>query len=203
MCAVKGKRGDLHDRTKKAAGEAGMSVEDQEAAFAESGLKADNPPPETPKPVRDGQLMASYVLPHYRIDKEGEQVVEMEFSFPLTPDHKGMLPDGVETAWNFVARKNYPLVSISEIPEQTITIRKAPDMGEEYMLHLASALLVKARVKKTQQKGKGHVKTVILFSFRVLAEIRSEICKFADNKFGSEVWLEMAATQGELALGEK
>lgn len=200
--AVKGKKGDLMERTRKAAGEAGMSIEDQESAFAESPLKADNPPPETPKPVRDRQLLASYVLPHYRTGKEGECMVEMEFSFPLTPDHKGTLPDGVEAAWKFVERKNYPYIGVDFIPEQTIMVRKAPDMGDEYELYLVGALLVKARVKKTQQKGKGHVKTVILFSFRILADVSKDVCRFADNRFGSEVWLEMAATQGELGLNK-
>jgi hypothetical protein len=189
---VKGKRAEFV----KAAKEANIPVEPNEA------LKADNPAPETPKPVRDGHLQAAYVLPHYKIHKDLGQVVEMEFSFPLTPDHKGNLPDGVEEAWRFIDKKNYPSIDVSAIPPQTITIRKAPDMKhDDYMLHLADALLVKARLKKVEEKGKGYVKTVLRFSFRILCEVTEpDVCKFADRQFGRDVWIEMDETQGKLKL---
>jgi hypothetical protein len=196
--AVKGKRAEkkFSEEVVKEAKEQGVPVEPHPA------LKADNPaaPPETPKPVRDGQLLASYVLPHYRTDKEGERVIEMEFSFPLTPDHEGQIPAGVEVAWKFMRGKTVPYVGVDGIGDQWITIRKAPDTGEEYLLHLNEASVVKAKVKRTQQKGKGHVKTVILFSFRILVDVSKDNCRFADNNFGDYVWLEMAESQGKLAL---
>jgi len=192
---VKGKRAEFV----KAAKEAGETVEPNEA------LKADNPAaaPETPKPVRNGHLQAAYVLPHYRIHKDMGQVVEMEFSFPLTADHKGELPDGVEDAWKFIDKKNYPSIDVDGIPPQTLTVRKAPDMGkDDYMLHLKDAYVIKAKLKKVTEKGKGHTKQVLRFSFRILCEVTEpDVCKFADRQFGKDVWLEMADTQGKLKLG--
>lgn len=180
----------------EAAQEAGIPVEPNEA------LKADKPEPEVPRPVQHGHLLAAYVLPHYRIHKDMGQVVEMEFSFPLTPDHRGNLPDGVEEAWRFIDKKNYPSIDVSAIPPQTVTIRKAPDMKkDEYMLHLADVLLVKARLRKVEEKGKGHVKTVLRFSFRMLCEVTEpDVCRFADRQFGKDVWIEMAEIQGTLKL---
>jgi hypothetical protein len=191
------KKKKFKEQVVDAAKEAGIPVDS-----VPEDLKAKKPEPETPKPVRNGHLQAAYVLPHYRIHKNLGQVVEMEFSFPLTPYHKGQLPDGVEDAWRFIDKKNYPSIDVDGIPPQTVTIRKAPDMGKgDYMLHLADVLLVKARLRKVEEKGKGHVKTVLRFSFRMLCEVTEpDACKFADRQFGNDVWLEMADTQGNLKL---
>jgi hypothetical protein len=203
--AVKGKRGNFSKEVVEEAKRTGEIVEDfipTEGGEPIKDLKANKPEPEVPRPVRNGHLQAAYVLPHYRIHKDLGQVVEMEFSFPLTGEHKGNLPDGVEEAWKFIDKKNYPSIDVSAIPPQTVTIRKAPDMKrDDYMLHLASVLLVKAKLKKVEEKGKGHVKTVMRFSFRMLCEVTEpDVCKFADRQFGKDVWLEMSETQGKLKL---
>jgi hypothetical protein len=191
---LKGKRAEFI----KAAKEAGIPVEPNEA------LKADNPAgePAVPNPVHNGRVMAAYVLPHYRTHKDDGNVVEMEFSFPLTPQHRGNLPDGVEEAWRFIDKKNYTSIDVSGVPLQILTIYQFADSKEDdYALHLDQAEIVKARLKKVQEKGKGHVKTVLRFSFRVLCGVRdSGVCVFADREFGKEVWLEMDERQGKLKL---
>jgi hypothetical protein len=180
----------------EAAEQAGIPVEPNEA------LKADNPStPATPKPVYDGKLLAAYVLPHYKEDKNGDRVIEMEFSFPLTPEHKSQLPDGVEEAWRFVSNKNHPSAEVTGIPAQVISIWLAPDMAKtEELLHLPAAQLIKAKVRRVEEKGKGAVKTVIRFSFRILCDVEEETCEFADNHFGKMLWLEMDEKQGRLKL---
>jgi hypothetical protein len=143
------------------------------------------------------------VLPHYKEDKNGDRVIEMEFSFPLTPEHRGQLPDGVEDAWRYASSKNHPSAEVTGIPGQVVTVWDAPDRGkDDYLLHLEMAAIIKAKVRRIEEKGKGHVKTIIRFSFRLLVDVEKENCKFADNHFGKMLWLEMDEKQGKLKLDQ-
>jgi hypothetical protein len=202
----------------EAAKEAGLEVEPvvptENGEPIDDALKANNPAAEIPKPVRDdGQMLASYVLPHYRLGKGDERFVEMQFSFPLTKDHKGLLPRGVETAWKQCS-KQFPSIKVNEIPPQTFTVRLYPEQKkkgakDEYELHLVGAMIVQAQVKLVDVKGKGSVQTVKRFSFRVIANaeveempdgsnVAKDVRKFADTKYGKDLWIEIAATQASL-----
>jgi hypothetical protein len=201
---IKGQRGNFRERLVAEANKQGLTMEQQEAQL-DDGLKADNPEASRPLAVRDGQMLATYVAPHYRLGKNDEHIVEMEFSFPLTKEHKGMLPRGVGEAWK-MSSDRYPSIDVNEVPAQTVTVRLAPDMkkkgeADEYEIHLVGADIVRAKVKRVEVTGKGKVQKVTRFSFRVAVDaddVGADVRKFADLRFGREIWIELDQTQASL-----
>jgi hypothetical protein len=189
------------ERTVEEAEKQGLTMEDQEAAAKENGLAAEVP--EIPQAVRDGLMQVFFVRPHFTGDYD-DKTLECEFTFPLTDAHKGLLPKRVEEAWKIVARKGFNDMGISDIPPQTITLYLAPDLKgktktkDEYEIHLAGVNIGKARIKKIEETGKGGVKVVTRFHFRIFLDIVADNVKFATKFYGRELWMEMGDAQGQL-----
>ena len=53
------------------------------------------PQAEAPQAVRGKMMLAKYVRPHYEKDEKDQYSLSLEFSFPLTKDHEGLLPPEV------------------------------------------------------------------------------------------------------------
>jgi hypothetical protein len=174
----------------------GMSLAEQEEQLRQASLlPADGSAPLKPPTVLEGKMMENFVGPHYALI-EGERYVDLEFSFPLTPEHKGMMPRSVEEAWNFLERNGSTKVLGIEIGDQTLDVFLAPDHEKE--LHLTAVPVTKASLAIVEQTGKGTATKEVRFIFRVRAEIGRNVCTFADWQFGNVVWIEMDDTQGTL-----
>lgn len=157
----------------------------------------DDMPEDVPTIQRDKMLM-NYIKPHFMIDKD-ERTFEMEFSFPLTDDHKGRLPESVEDEWKHISKSTAGKISNFDVPPQTIGIYFAPDMKEE--VHLTAAPVTKASISIIEETGAGTSKKVTRFSFRVLVDVSEKmqvVEQFAVRNYGKELWVKMKSTQGRL-----
>lgn len=204
---MKGKAGPgFREQVAKEAKKQGLKMEkpesvtmaDQEDALAEASgqqeLLGKKELPIKPKAVRDEQMMANYVKPHYFLAKE-QRLIGLEISFPLTDDHKSVLPKAVCDEWQHLKRSSSTRVCL-DVPPQTVDIRFAPDHDVE--LHIIGAQIHRATLSVIQEKGTGAAKKVVRFSFRIVSEVMKNISTFADNEFGKVVWIEMGPTQAEL-----
>jgi hypothetical protein len=149
-----------------------------------------------PKVVRGGRMLARFVRAHFDRDGKDRAVAVLEVSFPLTPEHKGMLPTAVEKQWNNIKAGGVTSITVRDIPAQTIGISLLPDDKED--LVLVGALIQKATLALKIEKGKGKTVEVIRYSFRISAERSKEIIKFATTYDGSEIWITSKRTQASL-----
>jgi len=95
-----------------------LSLEEQENLAKESQDESDgnqvSPPeqadkPATPKAVRNGHMLVEFI--RVKLDKEKDsRLLGLEISFPLTAEHKGLLPEEVESAWKYMDKHNNPLI---------------------------------------------------------------------------------------------
>jgi hypothetical protein len=152
--------------------------------------------PETPKVVRAGRMLAHFVRAHFDRDGKDRAVAVLEVSFPLTPEHKGMLPSQVEKQWKNIKDGGVTSVTVRDIPAQTVNISLLPDGSDD--LVLVGALIQKATLALKVEKGKGKEVEVIRYSFRISTERSKEIIKFATTYDGSEIWITSKRTQASL-----
>src|SRR5271170_5082430 len=54
---------------------------------------------ERPLCVQNGRMLATYVGLGLKRDKDGEKLIELNFSFPLEAAHDGFIPKRVKDAW--------------------------------------------------------------------------------------------------------
>lgn len=153
-------------------------------------------PAERPQVVRGDLMLAEFVKPHYTKDKEGQRFVELEFSFGLTREHAGKIPPQVEDAWKFIKRGINKTMGSIEIDPHVVAVHLAPDEKPEVSLLFAS--ITHGALATIEEKGSGEAKDVIRFSFRVRTEVEGNVCEFADNQFGTAVWIRMQEAQGRL-----
>jgi len=178
-----------------------MSIADREAnvvaAHGQGALLPDGDKPKVPQPVRGKLMLCEYIRPHYTKDDDS-RFVEMEFSFPLTEKHRGMLPANVEAAWKFLGKKvNTKMLDI-DVEEQTVAIHIAPDMAAK--LRLDSCPVGKANLAFIEEKGAGAAQNVTRFSFRLICGLTDEIREWADLQYGNSCWISMEATQASLKM---
>lgn len=150
----------------------------------------------TPKPVRGRQMMATFVKPHYERPAKGAALIGLDFSFPLTSDHEGLLPKEIEEGWQIVIRKSCDKFRVSSVDAQTVRIAIVPD--DKHDLELAGADLKNIWLAMTTEKGKGKTKKVIRLSFRVVVERTKAIRDYIWTNDSEVCWLELAETQGKL-----
>ena len=152
-----------------------------------------------PKSTVHGQkMLAEYIRPHFSQDEDGRYCA-LEFSFPLTKSHKGLLPKSVDDAWRFVEKGGKKGVVGIELADQIIDIYLANDMDDP-ILQMGNVAVEKVAISIVKEIGKGASTRVVRFSFHAVASIDKELCEFAVNNFGNAVWLRMSQSQAELPL---
>lgn len=150
-----------------------------------------------PKTVIGNRLLAEYVKPHYDRDKEGDRFVAMEFSFGLTKDHAGKLPESVDDAWKFIRKGINRTIGSIEIAPHLVHVYLASDVQSPEISMLFTDITHGA-LAVVEERGSGKSSEVIRYSFRVRVPVDEGICSFADNSFGNTVWLEMEEAQRKL-----
>ncbi len=170
-------------------------VEDFDTPVRQQPLIPGTDKPAIPSAVRGRMMMCTYVKPHYALTKD-DRLVGLEISFPLTDEHRDLLPKSVCDEWNHLKRSSSKRIVNIDVPAQTVEIRFAPD--DDVELSLSGAMIARATLSVIQEKGTGAAKKVIRFSFQIISDVMKNVCTFADNQFGKVVWIQMANTQGEL-----
>jgi hypothetical protein len=171
--------------------------QDQEPPPEKFGEQATLPgvPAETPKPVRGNQMMAHFIGPKFDRVK-GEPMIGLDFSFPLTSDHEGLLPKEIEDGWQTVIRKSCDKYRVNHVDAQTVCISVVPD--DKHDLELVGAEIRNIWLAHVQEKGAGQAKKVVRLSFRVVVERTKAIRDFVWANDGEFCWLELVETQGKL-----
>jgi hypothetical protein len=152
--------------------------------------------PATPKPVRGKQMMATFVKPHFERPAKGDPMIGLDFSFPLTSDHEGLLPSEIEDAWQIVIRKNCDKFKVSGVDDQTVRVSIVPDDKSD--LEIVAAEIANIWLAQVSEKGAGKTKKVVRLSFRVLTERTKALRDFVWNNDGEVCWIELVQTQGKL-----
>ena len=152
--------------------------------------------PLPPSVVRGKKILANYVRPHYLLS-EDQRVIELEFSFALTDEHKKVIPPIVRREWEHLSSNSSQKIMGIQIEPQTIELFMAPDMEPE--LHLTGVSVVKAALALIEESGSGAVKKITRFSFRaVVPADETTYWPFVNGQYGQEVWLSIEQTQGSL-----
>ena len=176
-----------------------------EQAAAEVGPEHTEPPkqrellasPEAaarPVAVQNGRMLATYVGLGLERDKDNEKLVHLDFSFPLEEAHNGHIPKKVKDAWLWLKESGNEYVRVSDIPPITLDVFLDPKArsGE---LHLVGAEFTKAVVQVIEETGKGAVKLVTRFAFRLRVERDKDVINWAAWNDSESIWLKMPATQ--------
>lgn len=202
---VKGKGGNFRDQVVEEALEQGLELHDVKGELdeqEEKELRGQQPllntSPVKTLAVQGSKMLAEYVRPHFSRNDD-TRYCAMEFSFPLSKDHKGKLPKAVEDAWKFIDKRGFKGVVGIEIDDQMIDVYLASDI-KDAEIHLGSVAIEKATVSVVKEIGKGASERVVRFSFQAVMEATKSICTFAVSQFGNSLWIEMSQSQGELNL---
>lgn len=204
--AVRGKGGNFRENVVEEAKRQGVQVTDEDwnrmdeedAAREKAAQQSVLPEMKREKQatVVDNKMLAEFVRPHFTIDG-GTRFCSMEFSFPLTKDHKGKLPKVVDDAWKYVEKRTSKGVVDIHISDQAIEIYLTSD-SKDAEISLLSATIEHATVSLVKEIGKGAAEKVVRFSFRAMVEATKNVYTFASTQFGNQIWLEMEPSQGEL-----
>lgn len=152
--------------------------------------------PDTPKPVRNGRMLCHFVAPHFSRTKDDEPMIAFELSFPLTDDHKNILPREVEHAWKIIQSGGVNPIGVIDIPPQTVGLALVPDDKDD--LTIVAAEIIKASLQIVKEKGAGKTKQVVRYKFRVSTERTKDTIYFATTHDGSQIWYSAKKTQESL-----
>lgn len=141
-------------------------------------------------------MMAQFLRPHFDKTKGGDPIIGLDFTFPLTSDHEGLIPSEIEENWATMIRKNAKKIEVSGIDAQTVKIHLVPD--DEPEISLESAEVSRAVLAIVQEKGKGQAKKVVRLTIRIVTGRTKALRDFVWNNDSEFVWLELADTQGSL-----
>jgi hypothetical protein len=155
---------------------------------------------EAPQAVRGKMMLAKYVRPHYEKDEKDTYSVSLEFSFPLTKEHEGLLPSEVAHFWKIMKKGGTRKIVDIDIEPHAVDIHLAPDDGVHISLDYAR--IGHAQLALIEETGSGKAQDVIRFSFRSNHESagpeNKALREFADNHFDKSVWIKLQAVQGSL-----
>lgn len=201
--AVKGKGGNFRENVVEEAKKQGVELHDVKSETEPKPAQAplvDDVQTKAPS-VINGKMNCKYVRPVYSEDKDG-RTLDMEFSFPLTDEHKGLLPESVEEVWKFMVRRHSDTgryQNIDEIEDQVIGVFLAPDIKPEITIEYA--VITNAAIAIVEETGSGKSKKIYRFSFRAQAPTTQSFRNFADLHYGDSVWITMGQAQGSLLKG--
>jgi hypothetical protein len=157
-------------------------------------LKAHNELAEMPSTIVKGFMAASYVKPHFDVEKD-DRTAALEFSLELTDNHRSLLPKKVVEEWDHIKQGNNELLDVVNVGAQHVEVSLDP--GDEVDLE-ENVPIERIRLQVIETKGTGDAKDIIRLSFRLVCDLTQDVERFACRNFGKTVWLKMQACQGEL-----
>lgn len=147
-----------------------------------------------PVAVQNGRMLATYVGLGLERDKDNEKLVHLDFSFPLEDAHDGFIPKKVKEAWLWLKDSGNTLVKVGDVPPVTLDIYLDPK-EKKSELHVTGAEFSRAIVQVVEEVGKGQVKLVTRFAFRLRIERTKQVIDWAAWNDSESFWLKMPATQ--------
>lgn len=150
-----------------------------------------------PAEVQNGRILATYLGLGLERNKERDKLVHLNFTFPITDEHMKLIPQKVWEAAEFLLESGDKSHECQALPLATLDIYDDPK-EKQSRLHVVGAQYTKADVAVVEETGKGEIKEVVRFKFRLLMERTLPIMKFADWHDGEQFWIEIPSTQGDL-----
>jgi hypothetical protein len=150
-----------------------------------------------PSPVQNGRMLATYVGLGLKRDKDGEKLIELNFSFPLEASHNGHIPKRVKDAWLWLSESGNKAVQVIDIPAVTLDVYLDPKVKEKE-LHLVGCEFTKAIISLVEESGAGKSVVVTRFAFRLLVERMKNVVEFAAWNDEQTFWVTLNPTQKSL-----
>jgi hypothetical protein len=151
----------------------------------------------TPQAVQNGRMLATYVGLGLKRDKDGEKLIELNFSFPLEASHNGHIPKRVKDAWLWLSESGNKAVQVIDIPPVTLDVYPDPKLKEKE-LHLVGCEFTKAIISLVEETGAGRATVVTRFAFRLLVERMKNVVEFAAWNDEQTFWVTLNPTQKSL-----
>jgi len=152
---------------------------------------------ERPLCVQNGRMLATYVGLGLKRDKDGEKLIELNFSFPLEAAHDGFIPKRVKDAWLWLSESGNKAVAIIDIPPVTLDVYLDPKVKEKE-LHLVGCEFTKATISLVEETGAGEAVLVTRFSFRLLTARTKNVVEFGAWMDSQTFWIKLSETQPQL-----
>lgn len=152
-----------------------------------------------PVPVQAGRILATYLGMKLERNKDGDRFIDLDFSFPLTSLHNGLIPRKVREAWTYLKHSGNKAVQVIHIPPDSMGVYLDPK-EKEAELAIGNAHYIKATVSQVEETGKGKTVIVTRFRFRLRVERSKENVNFAAWNDGEQFWIRLDPVQKELEL---
>lgn len=179
--------------------EAGGTLEPpvQPAMFEKPVEQKESEGPETPQVVRDNKMLMKYLRPEFDLNKEDTKQVGFELSLSLVEQHRGLLPEKVEKAWNYLVQSENKSITLIIDDQQTVEFFLDPK-DKKPVLRIVAARLSSASIAIVEQSGSGDAIKTVRFKFVAWTDLSQENDQFACWKFNESWWIKMLPTQSKL-----
>jgi hypothetical protein len=128
---------------------------------------------------------------------DDERFLGLEFSMPLTPEHKGQLPKKIERQWENLEEGDVKTVQVFGIAPQSITLRLEPAQKES-AFSVSAMWIETAELALIEETGAGASKEVVRLRFTAWMNLQMDELKWASKHYDNEFWMELSEAQGEL-----